>query len=290
MRYFSEAERGPRARTGEELGQGAWGGVVAQVTSLIGAGAFGAAFPAECEDGGAVYGNNEHTFALALKAEIPDIEWPLHASTVPPTLTALDLLQFCLEHVAKPEPYTFHSFFRHDHLNFDRDAGRADFIARVERIFSRNGLAYELQTDGQVVRIAPDGIREALDCGRFETGDSELDALLEGARTKFLSPDPTVRRDSLEKLWDAFERLKSLGKGKDKKAAIEAILKQAAPEATFRARLDTEARELTDIGNKFRIRHSETTQVPLELDQHVDYLFHRLFGLLQLLVRTCGPF
>jgi hypothetical protein len=42
----------------------------------------------------------------------------------------------------------------------------------------------------------------------FQTGDPELDAMLEAARTKFLSPDPNVRRESLEKLWDAWERVR----------------------------------------------------------------------------------
>jgi len=32
---------------------------------------------------------------------------------------------------------------------------------------------------------------------------------------------------------------------------------------------------LTAIGNQFRIRHSETSQTPIEEDEQVDYLFHR---------------
>ena len=120
----------------------------------------------------------------------------------------------------------------------------------------------------------------------FKTGDADLDSLLEKAREKFLDPDPTVRRESLEKLWDAWERLKTIEPGKDKKAQTKVLLDKAAAEQTFRDGLGKEARELTDIGNEFRIRHSETNKVPLGPSEHVDYLFHRLFALIWLLLRA----
>lgn len=75
---------------------------------------------------------------------------------------------------------------------------------------------------------------------------------------------------------------------RDKKASATALLDRAASEATFRGMLEAEARELTNIGNTFGIRHSEKNQVPLALDEHVDYLFHRLFALIRLLLRTTG--
>jgi hypothetical protein len=43
---------------------------------------------------------------------------------------------------------------------------------------------------------------------------------------------------------------------------------------------------MTDIGNGFQIRHSETSQVPLQRNNHVDYLFHRLFALIWLVLRA----
>ncbi len=258
---------------------------MALVRSLMSTGAFGDSFPDECPDGRGPVGTNEHTFQLALRAEIPEVPWPLQPDEVPPTLAVLDMVQFCYHHVAKPEAQGYHSFFDHKHLTFDRDEGRRDFRARIERIFSRNALAYELKEDGSVERLAPEGLREALRDSTFNTGDRELDGMLEAARAKFLSPDPAVRRESLEKLWDAFERLKSLDDGNNKKASVEALLKRASPEGNFRARLDAEARELTGIGNSFQIRHAETNQVAIALDAHVDYLFHRLFALLQLLGR-----
>ena len=213
---------------------------------------------------------------------------PLRANVIPPQLAILDLIEFCYRAVAKTEEYDFHPFFGHSHLSFNPEEGRAALRDDVNRILSRNGLAYELNADGLIIRLAPEVVRESLVTSVFNTGDSELNSLLDAARKKYLDPDPNVRRESLEKLWDAWERLKTIEPGMDKAASTTALLNRAASEPTFRATLENDARELTSIGNKFRIRHSETTQVPLELNEHVDYLFHRLFSLILLLLKTTG--
>ena len=77
-------------------------------------------------------------------------------------------------------------------------------------------------------------------------------------------------------------------RARTKKASVAALLAKASPEPKFRERLDAEAIELTAIGNQFRIRHSETTQTPIDADEQVDYLFHRLFALVQLVLRMRG--
>jgi len=286
--YFSDRELGARARTVETINLAVWGGIVATVQALLADGSFGDAFPWACPDGGAIAGANEHHFSLALRAEVPGIEWPLIADKIPERLSTLDLIEFCHRHVAKPIQGAYHSFFGHYHLTFDSEAGQVDFRERINRIFARNGMAYELRKNGQIVRLAPEVLREALQAAVFRTGDTELDSLLESARTKFLSPDAKVRREALEKLWDSWERLKTVELGTDKKASIKALLDKAGGEPKFRDLLEREARELTSVGNGFQIRHTETTQTHLERDEHVDYLFHRLFGMVRMLIVLRG--
>ncbi len=65
------------------------------------------------------------------------------------------------------------------------------------------------------------------------TGDDVLDALLEAARHKFLNRSLDVRRESLEKLWDAWERLKTVETGKDKKVSAKALLDKRQPNPCF---------------------------------------------------------
>jgi len=284
--YFSDRELGPRARMEQELSTSVWGGIVAVISRLISTGAFGADFPEECPDGEGTTGTDEYTMHLALAGELSDLPWPPNAGELPPTLVVLDFIEFCHRHVAKPIQVSHHSFYRHDHLGFNREEGQSEFRDNINRIFIRNGVAYELQAGGEIQRIAPPVLRETLATSEFNTGDAELDTMLASARTKYLSPNPATRRESLEKLWDAWERIKTIEQAPDKKTSVVKLLDKAASESKFRKTLDAEATELTRIGNTFRIRHSETSQTPLENDTHVDYLFHRLFGLIHLLLKS----
>lgn len=286
--YFSDRELGPPPRVEEEISPSAWGGIFATIQSRIADNSFGYRYPLGCPDGVGPCGYDASLFYQALEAEIPNISWPLYSSKVPPTLTVLDLIEFCHRAIGKPVQTDYHSYHRHYHLRFEPEEGQSTFRDDINRILSRNGLAYELKPNGEVGRLAPVVLREALASAVFRTGDTDLDSLLEAARTKYLNPSLTVRQESLEKLWDAWERLKTIEPGKDKKASATALLDKAATEPTFRKRLEDEAGELTAIGNKFRIRHSETDKVSLELSEHMDYLFHRLFALIRLLLRTTG--
>jgi len=293
MTYFSEREEGERPREHEHIGEAAWGGVQALIRARIEDGSFGASYPEPCPDGLGPVGTDEHSFWQAMRAEIPGLPerpWYGPDDKPPDTLAILDLTEFCWRCVGKPQHASYHEFFGHYHLKFDIDAGRAEFAEAVNRIFRRGGLAYELTEEGRIERLAPPVLREALAAAHFRTGDGELDWMLETARRKFLDPDDAVRRESLEALWDAWERLKTLGTGADKKAQVSNLLDVAAGSYSPRLRdaMEREAKELTWIGNNLHIRHSETGQEKVALGAHVDYLFHRLFSLVVAVLRTNG--
>jgi hypothetical protein len=218
-----------------------------------------------------------------------NLVWPGGQMSVinPPSDAELyDLIEFAYEHIAEPKDPQYHSYMSHTHYTYDQKTGREKFTADVNRIFERNGIAYNLE-HGEVERIAPAVLRETLTGAVFNTGDAVLDDLLETARNKFLNRSLDVRRESLEKLWDAWERLKTIEPGKDKKASVKALLDKAATQP-FRQRIEDEANTLTEIGNKFLIRHTEIDKVPITESAHVDYLFHRLFSLLWLILKTTG--
>ena len=284
--YFSDRENGPRPRTEEVIGQIAWNGISAVVQSLVDDGSFGISFPSVCTDGSDVVGTNINNWCSVLMAEHPGIEWRFRTDETPQTVAVLDLIQFTHENIGKPIQGNYHSFFRHHHLTFDLEVGKTEFRQKINRIFARTGLAYELRDDGMIVRLAPTVLREMLQIAAFQTGDSTLDLMLESARMKFLNPNPHIRKEALEKLWDAWERLKTLETGTDKKAQVKKLLDQASGETHFRTLLETEAKALTDVGNNFLIRHSETNRVEISSAHHVDYLFHRLFSLIWMLLKT----
>ncbi|MHC2994932.1 MAG: hypothetical protein IBV53_05470 [Candidatus Atribacteria bacterium] len=136
-----------------------------------------------------------------------------------------------------------------------------------------------------MVRLEPVVLREMLASAVFQSKDQELNRLLNLAREKFRDPDVNIRREAVEKLWDAWERLKTLEPGPDKKKQIEALLMRAIPQSEFRERVNQEAIALTNIGNDFAIRHAETNKIIISESEFLDYLFHRLFALIQMLLR-----
>ena len=134
-------------------------------------------------------------------------------------------------------------------------------------------------------RVLPPILFEAM--GRLpKSGDSTLDALLADACNKFRDPAPSSRKEAVERLWDAWERLKSLSDSNNKRLSVHILLGRASSDANFRELLEVEAGALTKIGNEFHIRHFETNRSPIVEAEHFEYLFHRMYALLHLLLFT----
>ena len=221
--YFSDRQNGSKPRNEEILSPSVWGGLVARIQSLIGTGAFAFKFPELCPDGAGVSGTDSDALGLAIQAEMPGLTWPLQTTIrekvsfsgekkpfVPDTLLILDFIELCYRLVAEPIQGSYHSYFGHHHLSFDPEAGREMFREDVNRIFARNGIAYELEIDGQIHRLLPPVLGHDLASSLFDTEDSILDQMLEESRLKFSNRDSKIRREALERLWDCWERLKSL--------------------------------------------------------------------------------
>jgi hypothetical protein len=296
--YFSDRETGPRARIEQVISPTVWAAIVGTVKGLVNSGAFAQRFPERCPDGQAICGSDEKALGSAIAAEMPGLTWPLQTAQevengfvsqsqpfAPSTLLILDFVEFVHAMAAKPIPGKYHDFFNHYHLTFDQQAGQDEFRATVNRYFARNGVAFEMLSTGRIVRVLPPVIDVALRRTTFASGDRTLDVMLDEARSKFSAPDPLIRRESLERLWDCWERLKSLADSSNKKKSVHLILSAVTVEPALYARLNAEAHELSSIGNDHLIRHYEVNQKPVIDTDHVDYLFHRLFSMIQLMLR-----
>ena len=289
--YFSDRERGPRPRTAEDISATVWVALRHLIEGRIEDGSFGYKFPEACPDGAGPCGCDRRKFDAIARAEIPELaeEWLYaYAETAPDVLTILDLLEFCARNVASPIKRGYHSFFQHYHLDFQPDVGLKEFVTDVNRLLARNGIAFELSPEGKAMRLGPTLLRDALAEALFHSGDAETDRLLADSRRLILSPRIEDRRNGLEKLWDGFERIKTLEPGKDKRAQAMALLDRAVQAPRLREFLENEAKELTAIGNNLQIRHFETTQEKLERPDEVDYLFYRMFGFIRFLLRSTG--
>jgi len=274
-------------RTKEELDNESREALWGLLTNRIEEEWFGFAFPSQCGDGYVYAGTAINRLQRDMAAY--RILWPPDQGASPPATDGqvFDAVEYSYEHVAEPSDPSYHSYMSHSHWSYDQEKGRARFQDDINLLFQRNGLAFEL-TGGQVRRIAPAVLHEALEQGVFNSGDNDLDRLLQTARDKFLHRSLDVRKEGLEKLWDAWERLKTIELGANKPAQVKAILDKGAAEPVLRERLENEARELNFIGNNLMIRHTEVGKPPITESAQVDYLFHRMFAIIRLLLKSSG--
>lgn len=90
---------------------------------------------------------------------------------------------------------------------------------------------------------------------------------------------------AVEKLWDAFERLKTYYSSLNKaQSATKIIDDMSGFNADFKSMYETEFRELTTIGNKFRIRHHETTKIDITDNRQYDYFYKRCLSLVSVAI------
>lgn len=90
-----------------------------------------------------------------------------------------------------------------------------------------------------------------------------------------------------QQLWDAFERIKTYDKQLEKKdSAKNLVILMSKGNSDYKEILDEEFKNLTSIGNNFRIRHHETSKNDIICKEHYDYLFHRCLALLRLATKA----
>ncbi|MDR3540490.1 MAG: hypothetical protein P4L69_05910 [Desulfosporosinus sp.] len=163
-----------------------------------------------------------------------------------------------------------------DVIEFFEKYNRAnDFEAQVNAILKLNGIALKLD-NGKIVSTFDSQINSSTLDSIQEAGLKEL---LQEA-TKYYGEGNL--KIAVEKLWDAFERLKTYySPTLDKKNSINRIIRDmGGNKDPYEELFDKEFHELTAIGNNFRIRHHETTKTDIEDDRYYDYFYKRCLSLI----------
>lgn len=155
-----------------------------------------------------------------------------------------------------------------------------DFEAQVNAILKLNGIALKLD-NGKIVSAFDSQINNSTLASIQEAGLKEL---LQEANKYY---DEGNLKIAVEKLWDAFERLKtSYSPTLDKKKSINRIVcDMSSNKEPYKELFEKEFIELTTIGNKFRIRHHETTKIDIEDNSHYDYFFRRCLSLISIAIQ-----
>lgn len=144
-----------------------------------------------------------------------------------------------------------------------------------------------MNTDLQVERIIENNpLTPAVESAIAAVGETGTRELLQEALLLHRSPYPADIRNAVEKLWDAYERLKTYYTTMNKRdSANKIIADMANNRAPYVTLFANEFKALTDIGNGFRIRHHETDKVEIADVRYCDYFFNRCLSLIALAIQ-----
>lgn len=153
------------------------------------------------------------------------------------------------------------------------------FAAQVNALFKLNGVPYKLE-NGRIESTLDVTIKKKDISAIPERG---LKDLLMEAESYYNSGNKQI---AVEKLWDAFERLKTYYSPTLNKfqSATKIIDDMSGSSADFKTMYKTEFKALTDIGNSFRIRHHEKNKIDITDDRQYDYFYKRCLALISVAI------
>lgn len=112
------------------------------------------------------------------------------------------------------------------------------------------------------------------------SAEDEIKNLIMESKIYICKEEYNEKKIGLDKIWDAFERLKTI-EGTDKKDSINKIISYITnDDEELKSMIDTEFRKLTKIGNSYSIRHSEMNQKKLPNNEFIEYLYFRMLSLI----------
>lgn len=197
----------------------------------------------------------------------------------------LDSIEFVYKNLWDYKVGQYHSYFKHDHLELlNTRACRENFRGEVNQMFERNGIIFYLDTDGEIKRQLPAELDSLIQQLKIHTADQRLNELIQQATEDIRKPELKDRTYALEKLWDAFERMKTFYSPDKKTSSTQVFQRAASTTAEFESVLIDESQCLTKIGNKYQIRHFETDKIQITDPKLVDYLYYRMLSLVSLCI------
>ncbi len=161
-----------------------------------------------------------------------------------------------------------------------------DFQRDINELFVESGVLYTLTNKKIIERIVENSplskeVEQNIEAIK-EEGTKEL---LADAIALYKTPNKKNRPLAVQQLWGAFERLKTYYSSNKVKSAERIVQDMAGENDDFNTLFNAEFKQLTDIGNKYRIRHQETDQTDITDSKYYDYLFNRCLSLIALAIQ-----
>lgn len=254
-------------------------------------------YPERCKDDhNSIIGVSLEALTSDVVTEIPDIylddsnvlSSPCHCRfrSNGEYASILDLIEYVIRNYRDVE-ITYHSYMRHNHITtLESKDTLGTFISEINETFKDKRLQYFVNEGGFVERIVQNDVSVMeLSATLKIIKDPTLSEMVEDAIFYYHHPHKRSRSTSLIKIWGAFERFKTLEEGNKSKSANKIVTMMSSDSSDFEDILNDEFKYLSDIGNNYIIRHTETDKIPLTCDEHHDYLFQRCASLLVLGLR-----
>ena len=305
IKYFSDIELGEKDRTIDEINREMHEAIISIYKKYANKKSFFESAGQVCPCGQSVCAFNEGKFLILAAGEIPDFQLEYSNGEDNPFFDEdnsseydkykiLDFIQFCYKNLKKAkllegskctDPFNTDFPEFHHYIFEDCDTLKECFRNDINTIFSRNGIVFELKETGEIKRSVPGGIVPLIS-KLYITDDDELNTLVNEAFENFLKVQFEDRRRALEKIWDAFERMKTYYSDMKKNKSIEKLIKKVSSDNNAYGKLlDDESTALTKIGNDFRIRHHETDKYEIEDNNQIDYFFYRMVSFMALFLK-----
>lgn len=155
----------------------------------------------------------------------------------------------------------------------------SEYIESINILFSRYDLNFRVSRTGTLNKINESIYKLDESVAIKEKG---LHDYLNQAEKYYKEGNYSI---AVEKLWDAYERLKTYYPSMDKKGNTEKLSSDFSNKNDgIKELIDNEFASLTRIGNNFTIRHTETNKIKISDDNHYKYLYKRCFSLISLIL------
>lgn len=222
----------------------------------------------ETTETGFIYNDNA---ATKLLQEIATYYEPKSYNTSNQYVTTEELNQFIL----KTSPYCIFDAIEIYSSMIDNN----NFDAIINQIFKNERLQYMVEK-GRIVSSIYANLKTNIGI----TMESGVKELLQKATEYYNKGNKEV---AVEKLWDAYERLKTTINHKNKKqSTTDLILKISKGIPEYTSLFETEFASLTKIGNDFRIRHHEVNKIEINDEYFYEYLYLRCVALINIALNS----
>jgi hypothetical protein len=239
---------------------------------------------------------NEQTFQNRIKIKIPALFRDEYNRIKVPSAddtydqyALLDFIEFIAQNIKDiSEGWNNQRYRNYWYIDcLDTSAVFKDYQNEINEIFAESGLLYNLTDNKIIERVVENSpLTPEIESRTAVISEKGTRYLLKDAIALYKTPNPAARQDSVEKIWDALERLKTYYTALDKKKSAEKVVADmSGGQAVYQTLFNDEFIALSKIGNGFRIRHHETDKIEISDNRYYDYFFNRCLSLIALAIQ-----